>query len=169
MSGERLLSCPEVNRGGLLVAEASRWIGVREKGANRGPEVEAFQRTIDGVADGSPWCMAFVQFCLARLGDHDLFKSEHCLTVWNQSARELRLVSPEPGAIVIWRRKGTIAGHAGIVKEVVNCLRMRTIEGNTGPGPGLVREGDGVYEKVRPTIRGTGDLELVGFLWPWLS
>ena len=169
MSGERILPSSQIDRAELLIAEASKWIGVREKGANRGADVEAFQKAVDGVAQGEPWCAAFLFFCLDRIGGTDLFKSEHCLTVWNQSQRDLRLVSPERGAIVIWRRQGTTSGHAGIVKEVVSCIRMRTIEGNTGPGSELIREGDGVYEKTRPTIRGTGKLELVGFLWPWLS
>lgn len=40
-----------------LLEEARRWVGVREKGGNnRGPEVEKFQKAVDGRASGEAWC-----------------------------------------------------------------------------------------------------------------
>ncbi len=157
-------------RAELLIAEAKKWIGTKEsQGDNKGPDVEEFQKAVDGVAAGEPWCMAFVQFCLKKIGGSELFQSEHCLTVWNKTPVEHRRKHPVPGVVVIWRMKGTLSGHAGIVTRV-NGELMRTIEGNTGPGAGVVREGDGVYEKSRssyPTKH--AKMELLGFLWPWIS
>lgn len=153
-----------------LITEAKKWIGTREEGGdNHGPSVEAFQKAIDQVAAGEPWCMAFVQFCLKASGGTDLFPSEHCLTVWNRSPVELRRELPEPGCIVIWKMRGTSSGHTGIVERVNGGL-MKTIEGNTGPGQGVERDGDGVYSKSRSSSQTSprGRMELVGFLWPWL-
>lgn len=153
-------------KGQALIAEASKWVGVLEEGHNSGEQIEAFQRAIDTYARKEPWCMGFVQFCLYEMGGTDIFPSEHCLTVWNKSPRSLRLMNPKPGCIVVWKRRGTISGHTGIV-TAVNGTTMTTIEGNTGPDKGVNRDGDGVYEKthdIRPT---NGKFELVGFLWPW--
>jgi hypothetical protein len=45
----------------LLVA--SSFVGVTERGANRGPEVEMFLRGV-GLGPGHAWCAAFVSYCL---------------------------------------------------------------------------------------------------------
>ncbi len=155
-----------------LIDEATRWIGVREKGgANCGPEVEEFQRSVDDRADGAPWCMSFVQFCVKRVSDiigkkPSLYPSEHCLTVWNRTPEELRLSRPVPGCVVIWRKSGTDQGHTGIVVSVGET-KMITIEGNTGPASIVSREGDGVYEKERAIHPVTGRMEVVGYLRAW--
>ncbi len=145
-----------------IVREASRWIGTREVGNNGGPIVEAFQRAVDGKASGEPWCMAFVQYVLDKSGFNPLFDSELCLSVWINTRPEYRVQNPEPGCVVIWRKKGTTQGHCGIVKSVQPGYIL-TIEGNTGSD---MREGDGVYQKLRavPTHEG---FELLGFLRPW--
>lgn len=153
-----------------LVAEASRWIGVKEKGGdNRGVEIERFQRAIDGHASGQSWCMAFVQYCLSQVGDSELFRSSHCLTVWNNSPKELRLSKPVPGSIMIWRKKGTAQGHTGIVTAVYDDTTVETIEGNTGPMSVVSREGDGVYRKMRSTHPVMGNMIVVGWLKPWMN
>jgi len=150
-----------------FLQEASKHIGTVEVGGdNKGATVEAFQKAVDGVAAAESWCMAFVQYCLKAVGGSILFKSEHCLTVWEKSPIACRTMNPKPGAIVIWRMKGTNSGHTGIVKSVVGTL-MLTVEGNTGPGPGIERNGDGVYEKSRNVRPLGGTMELVGYLWPW--
>ncbi|MDX2232255.1 MAG: glycoside hydrolase family protein [Leptolyngbyaceae cyanobacterium bins.349] len=77
-----------------LLEVARSYVGVREQGNNRGREVEMFQRTIGG-SDGEPWCMSFAQFCIQKAGaatkvDPKVFRSEHCLTVWNNSPKSQR-------------------------------------------------------------------------------
>lgn len=156
-----------------LVKEAEKWIGVEEKGGNnKGPEVERFQKAVDGKAMAEAWCMAFVQFCLKEVCERfkvvaGPYASEHCLTVWNKSMASLRLKAPEVGALVIWQMEGTTNGHTGIVKDVVNATTFKCIEGNTGPEVGTVnRDGDGVYVKTR-TTSGAGKMLVKGYIQPF--
>lgn len=159
-----------MSRAEIFIAEALKWYGTKESGGdNRGPDVEAFQRSVDQVAAGEPWCMAFIQFVGKRAGGTNLFPSEHCLTVWERSSSSLRRIKPTAGSVAIWKKRGTRQGHAGIV-VLEQGVTIVTIEGNTGPGPGIEREGDGVYLKTRLAYRtDTGSMELVGFLWPWIE
>ena len=166
----------------LLLMEAHRWLGVTERGGNNsGQIVEMFQKTI-GTAEKEPWCMGLVQTCLMwaenyfdaafmDLQDADpllIFKSEHCLTVWNKTPQNCRAKIPVPGSIVIWRHGETEQGHTGIVVEVDEKNRkMVTIEGNTGSEDDVVvREGDGVYKRRRSLIA-NGDMKVVGFINAW--
>lgn len=156
-----------------LIAEAEKWIGVRESGgANKGPEVEMFQKAVDGKAQGESWCMAFVQFCLmkveANLGIRtNVYHSEHCLTVWNKTDNELHRMTPQPGYIVIWRNGKTTSGHTGIVSKInEDGKTIETIEGNTGDGQGVVREGDGVYRRKR-NRQPLGEMQIVGYIDPF--
>lgn len=147
-----------------LVEVAQKYVGVKEKGGdNKGPEVERFQKAVDGKAQGEPWCMAFVQFCIkeAKL-QSKIFESEHCLTVWNKTPKEQRLKEPVPGCLVIWQYGDTTNGHVGIVTAVFKNS-IHTIEGNTGDGKGIVREGDGVYARNRSRA-GSQQMKILGYL-----
>lgn len=168
----------------LFIAEARKKIGVREKGGiNKGPEVEIFQRAVDGKASGEPWCCAFVWFCIleaekmykANYGkslQSWLFKTEHCLTLWNLSPKEAKLATPEPGAIIIWQHMSpegqpTAKGHVGIVSRVIDKTFIETIEGNTSSDSVVQDEGDGVYLLKRNYKQQIGTKRIVGFLFPW--
>lgn len=146
------------------------YIGVTElTGHNDGPFVEMFQGAVDGVAQGEPWCMCFVQFCVQQVGQQyglqsPLAASEHVLTTWNNS-QALRVEQAFPGAVVCWQREGTTNGHAGIVTGVQNG-NFTTVEGNTSGGAGLNRDGEGVYEKIR-SFSGEPGFILLGFLDPF--
>lgn len=150
-----------------LIAEAKKHIGEVERGGNnRGPEVEKYLAYL-GIKPGVAWCMAFVQYCVGttckNLGiKQKLPRSGGCVDTWDKSPKEIRLSSPEVGSIVIWKHKNSVYGHTGIV-IAVNGKTFTTIEGNTGPGMGIVREGDGVYQKERK-IGGDGDMVVVGFI-----
>lgn len=156
----------------LLVEVARRFVGIHEEGGdNKGPDVERFQKAVDGKAAGEPWCMSFVQFCVLEVERRtgvksNLFRSEHCLTVWNKSPKLMRRKRPEPGLIVIWNRVGTTLGHTGIVTAIKSPDVYGCVEGNTSKGFGIEREGDGVYEKLR-TWRGTQLFLPVGYLQPF--
>lgn len=161
----------------LLTEEARRWIGIKEKGAdNAGEIVEMFQRSADQKAVKESWCMSFVMYCLEQAdriainvlqakGRHNLFISEHCLTVWEKSPLSCRASLPVVGSIAIWQMGNTRAGHAGIVVAVSNST-FQTIEGNTGPGAGIVREGDGVFVKNR-AMNSAPNFKFLGFLLPY--
>lgn len=160
----------------LLIAEAMKWVGVRESGWNKGKEVEMFQKFVDGKAQGEAYCMAFVQYCVGQVEFESkrkswLFKSEHCLTTWTKTPIQARRKDPEPGSIVIWQYftpKGvaTGSGHCGIVTKLLNESSFKTIEGNTGSGSEIIREGDGVWERERRMAK-TGRFRLMGFLVPF--
>lgn len=168
---------PRTDLNDRLLNLAEFYIGVLEAGgANRGPMVEQFQKAVDGKAQGEPWCMAFAQFCIAKVmevhgGRSRVFKTEHCLTAWQKSEPAARIVKPEPGDLVIWQHGNGPSGHVGIVKNAVwttpDSSGLWTVEGNTGPGGGIVREGDGVYNRWRDCIRPgdkVGDMLLLGYL-----
>lgn len=152
-----------------LIQEASKYIGIREKAPNKGPEIELFQKTIDGHASGQAYCMSFVQYCLKQVGGSDLFVSSHCLTVWNKSPKQLRHNKPKPGYLMVWRKKGSSQGHVGIVTEVISDTQVATIEANTGPMSVVSRDGDGIYKKFRAIRPVMGSLEVVGFLQCWFK
>jgi hypothetical protein len=173
---------PAVNRHKLLSYEALRWLNFTENGTNKGQMVEAFQKAVDGKAQGEPWCMAFVQYCLQRTDDlvrymdwmtpemkpHEIFASEHCWTVWLNTPEYARYMSAFPGSIAIWKNAYNNTGHAGIViKRESEPFSFLTIEGNTSPDQdGSQRDGDGVFMKKRSGNIGK-DLHLIGFLNPW--
>ena len=151
-----------------LAAEAC--VGIVEKGGNNdGPLVRLLQDTL-GKPEREPWCMSFVQSCLAYAEKKTgvispIFASEHCQTVWNKTPEVQRVkTSPLKYAIVVWRYEGTSSGHTGIVLECDYRQWFRSVEGNTN-GDGS-RDGDGVYYKRRDWIR-NGSLVKMGFLKPF--
>lgn len=165
----------------MLIQEAKRWVGITEQGGNnRGQLVELFQRAAGGLAKGESWCMSFAQYCIQEvdasvvhalvLGCSDkksqLFKSEHCLTVWNKS-QALKIGAPKPGSLCIWQHGQTASGHVGIVVDVNADGSIMTVEGNTSSAEGgNQREGDGVWLKCR-NLNAVGSLRLKGFLGVW--
>jgi hypothetical protein len=168
-----------------LCIVADQWVGVRETGGNnRGEIVKRFQMSVDGKADGEPWCMAFVQFCIKEaraitegiflrsiLLTDKLFKTEHVITAWNKTDKFQRLNGPIVGSIILWQKYindvGTTCGHAGIVVRVLDDSTIVTIEGNTSGDSGIVRDGSGVYKLTRHYKMRQGDLRLLGFINPW--
>jgi hypothetical protein len=54
----------------------------------------------------------------------------------------------------------------GIIKAVKDGM-VTTIEGNTGDGAGVVREGDGVYVRERQMKVTSGSMQVLGFIRVW--
>lgn len=164
----------------LLCFEAKRWIGTVEEGPNGGQIVEMFQRAVDGHARNESWCMAFAQYCILMTErlllevfpnePHEpssIFRSEHCLTVWNRS-RQLQIQTPEQGALCIWQRfngrEATSNGHAGIVTDVHSDGSISIVEGNARD-PERV---DGVWlRRYSVGQLNHGALRIKGFLRVW--
>lgn len=151
-----------------LAAEAC--VGVHESGGNnQGPMVELFQKTI-GRAEGEPWCMAFVQSCLAyaelKTGKKSpVYPTEHCRTCWVSTPHEQRVkISPLKYAIIIWGYEGTSSGHCGVVLETNKMSSLMTCEGNSAISGS--REGDCVGYHQRDWIR-SGSLVKLGMLKPF--
>lgn len=152
---------------------ALRCVGIHEEGFNQGVFVERFQRTI-GKAEKEPWCMAFVQSLVASVEGifhvtSGLYPSEHCLTVWEKS-KSIQVKNPREGDLVIFRKPGTLQGHVEVIVFVVltkdGRTLLNTVGGNTSDTE--MREGDGIYRKVRP-IDMTLPMEIVGYLRPFSS
>lgn len=149
----------------LRVAAAEEAKKVREvpRNSNRGPEVEAYLRSV-GVGPGHAWCCAFVYWCLdeaARaLGRaNPMVRTAGCLTHWQEApsrgARRIfkrRAVDDpaliEPGMIFIMDYGGGL-GHTGFVERRAGGL-LNTLEGNTDASRS--REGGGVYRLTRKVM-----------------
>lgn len=160
------------NPNDVLVHEAQNWIGVVEVGGdNSGPDVERFQKAVDGKANKEAWCAAFVIFCIQQVETKlniksQIYRSELAQDLWFKSPNSLKITEPEPGCVIIWKHGDTVLGHAGIVEIVRPDGMLVTIEGNTNDGAGIVREGDGVYRRVR-TPTGTPKMKVLGFIKPF--
>lgn len=159
---------PEQFRAELLL-EANKWVGVHEKGGNnKGPEVEEFQRAVDGKASGEAWCLAFQQFILKKVEaklkvKSGLYNTEHCMTLWNKNSAAYGVAKPKPGCWILWNHANTSSGHVGMVEFLEP---LRTIEGNTGPDKNRIQaDGDGVYKKDRHLLT-YGDMKFVGYIDP---
>lgn len=152
----------------LFRLAAESCVGIKESSNNGGPMVELLQETIGG-ADREPWCMSFVQTCLAyaekKTGiKSPIFESEHCMTTWNETPKKMRVKNiPAMGAIVIWRHGSTQSGHTGLVLEWLGT-KFNSVEGNTSDSS--MREGDAVALKQR-SAKATGSMKVVGFLKPF--
>lgn len=155
-----------------LIEEVSKYVGFQEKGDNRGPEVEMFQRFVDGKASGEPWCCCMMQYGVGQVERREkirtrLFKTEHVMTMWNKTPVELRVAQPRPGCIAVWNYVGTSNGHCGLITKVYPD-RIETIEGNTSDSKKVEREGDGVFKKER-LLNPKGKMKIVGFIDPFAN
>lgn len=151
----------------VLILALKAMIGIKEEGVNSGALVTSIQDTVGGP-DHWAWCMSIQQTGVAYVEKKmiqtcSLYASEHCLTVLNNERAKRRVhVNPFIGALAIWRLGKTTNGHVGLVTDVVG-ERIVCIEGNTGGGDGVNRDGDGVYEKVRWPQSG-GAMRIAGYV-----
>lgn len=157
----------------LTIEIALSYDGVREKGGNnRGPQVEAFQKSI-GLDPGDPWCAAFVCFCMKeaakRLGVESSFVyGGSCYKLWTRNV-DLQMTKPGENCIFVLdhglSKAGTRIGHTGFcVKPIIANAdghpgeqfvgSIETMEGNTNAAGS--RDGDGCYHKSRQMSEFTG-------------
>lgn len=141
-------------------------VGEKESGVNSGPFIKLLQETV-GEAAGEAWCLSFVQSLVAFVEKTDNLKSplaatESCLDLWTQSKTTQQMIVPVPGSLIVWRHGASAQGHVGIIIADYGSYFM-TVEGNTGNGSGIIREGDGIYLKMRSKER-VGDMIQLGFL-----
>ena len=97
--------------------------------------------------DGQPWCMSFVQWCCAQIGQPLPFRTGSCsaLLAWyKQNKPECIVEEPRPGDIIIYN-----FGHTGFVERVQSGTVI-AIEGNTSAGDsGSQDNGGGVFRRTR--------------------
>lgn len=114
----------------MWLTEARRHVGVREiPGVNHHPLIVQMWRAIKrgGIKDDeTPWCAAFVGFCLENVGIVSTrFESARSYLTWGRSLR-----TPVPGCIVVLTREG--GGHVGFVTGVKSDGRLLVLGGNQG-------------------------------------
>lgn len=132
---------------------ASKEVGVREVGDNRGARVQQYQAATTLGGTGWPWCAAFVCWCIQQV-------------FGRTTGRKLFTPSASCDVILAWARKlgilksTPVAGCAGLVMaskydathiflvESVHPGYVVTIEGNTNTNGS--RNGNGVYRRKRP-------------------
>jgi hypothetical protein len=135
-----------------LVFVAESQVGVRERtGKNDGAEVEMYLRTV-GLGKGYAWCAAYVTWC------HEELNIPNPQSAWSPSWFNSNVVYRKHHVRIrpFTSRKGQVfglyydnlkrIGHVGLITGE-GKLHYYTVEGNTS-GEG-VREGDGVYRKIR--------------------
>lgn len=134
---------------------ARKYIGVKERSENRSPNIDKWN-TFCKVALGSPWCAAFVSFCLYQAG----VSYPKIISAWAGKFKTGRAISAgriargryklQGGEIVLWNKGKNRIGHIGFVDSIVSNTCFYTIEGNTSRGDGGSQaDGDGVYRKLR--------------------
>jgi len=139
-----------------IVLEARQSVGVLEVGHNDGPEVREWLRRV-GRRPGNPWCAAFAwckldDACSALGLSNPVPETAgvHLLAT-RARARGALVYSPGVGFLCFHdsghSAEGAHLGHCGVVVEVGDDGRVRTVEGNTNEAGS--REGDCVAEKWR--------------------
>lgn len=126
-------------------------VGVMEKGFNAGPEVEAFQRS-SGNHKGQPWCASFVTWCFKMIGLQTP-KGSGAAAAWFPPSK---VIYRRGGVTTRKPKKSDCAGfsygngihHIGFIQTWSENFVI-TVEGNTGGGNGVNREGDGVHRMRR--------------------
>lgn len=151
LTGQQYARLPIHHR---AVAWADSQVGVREKGRNRGADVEAYQE-VAGLSrsGGFAWCACFVYWCLLKSGVrlNALPEPGRCAAVrnWVHWAKGMGRIRSQParGRLFFWL-DANYSGHIGFCLGSSVLGVFRTIEGNTDGGPGS-RDGDGVYKRIR--------------------
>ncbi len=126
-------------------------VGVHETGFNRGPKIKQYLAS-SGNVEGQPWCGAFVCWCFRQLGlkcpagagaARNWFPASKVIYRRGQAVYK----KPKPGDCVGFIY-GSRIGHVGFV-DLWTDSWVITVEGNTGGGSGVNREGDGVRKMRR--------------------
>lgn len=153
-----------------MLAAARALLGVHNEGGNdRGPIVGLIQSVV-GKPVNQPWCLDFVQACIAYAEEitgktSPLPATELCVGLWNAAKGYSAVSPPKTGDVILWRFGTTSEGHCGLILSM-DSLRYQTIEGNTSDSQNIDRLGDGVWLKNRAKGGSKSFVEL-GFLRPF--
>jgi hypothetical protein len=120
--------------------------------SNCGPRVEAYQAA-SGNRRGEKWCGSFVCWCLKKVGIKCPAGAGRAANFFPASkviySRGFTKQKPQKGdcAGFYYSNLGRI-GHVGFVEKWGDDYVV-TVEGNTGGGSGVNRNGDGVHRMRR--------------------
>ena len=137
-----------------IVAEANKLVGIRERGYNRGTEVEAIIREAGGKA-GDKWCSWTVVVALRRAGllvprfgrARAWFDLAH--TIWRNGIQLAGRPAPQPGDLLGFTWGSAHILHVEILIVWGTGPSCRAVGGNTGGGGALKSDGEGVYVNWR--------------------
>lgn len=152
---------PSSSIGASVARVAREEVGVIEVTKNQAPEIAKYWDATDystGMQNREPWCAAFVCWCVRQgikeFGANPTWPLPRTARAFGfdeeWAVRNALRVTKTPSASVL--KPGDIVvfkfSHVGVYVGPVNSTSILTVEGNTN-GEGS-REGDGVYQKVRP-------------------
>jgi hypothetical protein len=113
----------------------SAQVGVKERGNNRGKEVEAYQRAA-GVKPGNPWCASFVYWCHKQCNPGLELKAGAQANSWFPSNKIVYLRNkktnraPRAGDVIgIYSASSKRIGHVGFYDSETKDFIV-TVEGN---------------------------------------
>jgi hypothetical protein len=143
-----------------VLAVAASYVGMREKGANRGP-VEKFLTHVN-LPPGKPYCAGYVSCVIWEAA-----MKVPVMPKFKRSAGALRLLERNPDLIIdratavkLMRQGRPVVavfdhgggkGHCCFGIGMVDDERFRSNDPNTGPGPSAPktdRDGQGIYERT---------------------
>lgn len=118
-----------------LVEYAIQYAGTIEEGNNRGQLADSVNEYV-GNPIGSPYCMAFVFYCIDHIKPNTYKKTGlatafrgkkliKAIDVWTGKAKV------KAGNVIIWQKGSSIFGHAGISISDWDYISGATIQGNT--------------------------------------
>ena len=124
---------------------AESQLGVTEQpiGSNWGPQVKSYLAST-GIDFPAPWCAAFVQWCLNKIG-----QKGYGAYVPSWDKKDLRVETPKRNDLgLVWFSSMKRYAHIYIVTGRPSTRSVESIEGNTNNGGS--REGIGVFKRIRP-------------------
>lgn len=148
--------------------EAASHLGYREKHTRQHPKgnVTKFWAALKPEYQGSPWCAAFVNYCLHQGGIDALLTGPPLpyytpsMEAWaKKTGRWIESRHGKPGDVLIFTEQSTI--HTGFLEKQRGANAVQTLEGNTASGNrGSQANGGGVYRRVRARswVRGCIDM-----------
>lgn len=158
-----------------LVAKAASQIGVAENppDSNKVKYWDYYKQHCGKNYNGSPWCAAFVTWCMSEIGawkftsDEGRFRYCPSLVAWAKEKGQWldRDAKPKPGDIILFAN-GTRACHVGIVESRPNSSSVITIEGNTSTSSN--DNGGKVMRRTRTYGKVGSSWYILGFVrTPW--
>ena len=145
-------------------------VGVKEVGRNDGVMIRKYLKSV-GLGKGHPYCMAGQYYCFDEAAKElgvkvPIYKSGSTAKVWNEALKIGSLVEyvPQIDDLIFWRKTVT-TGHVERIIAILDNNEVETVGFNTGAN---VRDGEGVYKRIRHTLNPVGKLRIRGLIG-WTS
>jgi hypothetical protein len=163
-SGETIKVSPEA---AAIIAEAQKWVGVKEIGDNQGwenKELETKMKTNGGWWKGAPYCACFVKMVIVSVATgkaKEFFKktlTAAAINTWQKlqnTEYSEKIDKPEPGCILCYKNHNEICESTTGDKNTV-------ISGNSPLGS--TPKPDGIVRRTRGAGLGLGDDPFLGYI-----